>query len=94
MDVLKVPHHGSETANTIPFIEKTNPDYAIISASTTHHLPKDTVVHRYESLDRVILRTDFNHANNQDHILCMKDVGRELECNYESVLVEGGPVDQ
>ena len=74
-DVLKVPHHGSETANTIPFIEKTNPQFAIISASTTHHLPKETVVHRYESPTRVILRTDDHHPNNEDHILCIKRGG-------------------
>jgi len=87
-DVLKVPHHGSETANTIPFIEKTNPQFAIISASTTHHLPKETVVHRYESPTRVILRTDDHHPNNEDHILCIKEVGVALDCNYETVFME------
>jgi len=87
-DILKVPHHGSETANTIPFIQKTNPQFVIISASTTHHLPKETVVHRYESPTRVILRTDHQRTNNDDHILCKKQVGVPLDCNYESTFIE------
>ena len=90
VDVLKVPHHGSETASTVPLIEKTNPRFAIISASTSHHLPRDAVVRRYESRGRVILRTDDNHANNQDHIVCLKNLGQDLECNFETVLAEGG----
>jgi beta-lactamase superfamily II metal-dependent hydrolase len=94
VDVLKVPHHGSETASTIPFIAKTNPSYAIISASTTHRLPKETTVHRYEAPNRAILRTDINHENHRDHILCIKEVSRALECNFESVFEEGGPLDQ
>lgn len=88
VDVLKVPHHGSETASTVPFIEKTEPQFVIISASTSHHLPKDTVVHRYESPTRVILRTDDHHPNNEDHILCIKTVGQPLNCNYETVFIE------
>jgi hypothetical protein len=88
VDVLKVPHHGSETASTIPFIQKVNPQFAIISASTIHHLPKDTVVHRYETPTRVILRTDDHHENNQDHILCLKEVNVPLDCNFESVFTE------
>ena len=83
-----MPHHGSETASTTQFIEKTDPQFAIISASTTNHLPKESVVHRYESLTRVILRTDDHHENNFDHILCVKVPSVALDCNYESVFVE------
>ena len=60
----------------------------IVSASTSHHLPKETVVHRYESPTRVILRTDDHHPNNEDHILCIKTVAMPLDCNYESVFIE------
>ena len=87
-DVLKVPHHGSETASTEPFIRKVNPEYAIISASTSHHLPKDTVVERYEDGDRLILRTDQDQRLNNDHVLCMKEVGAPLSCDYEATLNE------
>jgi competence protein ComEC len=81
-DVLKVPHHGSETASTEPFIRKVNPEFAVISASTTHDLPRQSVVDRYEDGDRLILRTDKDGAFNNDHILCVKAVGVPLECNY------------
>jgi beta-lactamase superfamily II metal-dependent hydrolase len=87
-DVLKVPHHGSETASTQEFINKVDPAFAIISASTQHHLPRDTVVHRYENPLRVILRTDVIPAANTDHILCFRQDNGKLDCNYERVLVE------
>ena len=85
-DVLKVPHHGSETASTIPFIKSIDPHIVIISASTQHGLPKQTVVDRYELSGAVILSTDRNPANNNDHIVCVKEVGTALECKYESDL--------
>jgi beta-lactamase superfamily II metal-dependent hydrolase len=92
VDVLKAPHHGSETASSTPFIAATNPRFAVFSASTSHHLPKETVVHRYEAPGRVILTTDDHHKSNEDHIVCIKNVGEELDCNYESVLAEGGVI--
>lgn len=84
-----MPHHGSETASTIPFIVKTNPEFVIISGSTSHHLPKESVVHRYEGPNRVILRTDDDHQSGVDHIICSKSVTQPLDCNYLSVLIEG-----
>jgi beta-lactamase superfamily II metal-dependent hydrolase len=39
-DVLKVPHHGSETASTDAFINAVNPRFVFFSASTLHNLPK------------------------------------------------------
>jgi beta-lactamase superfamily II metal-dependent hydrolase len=39
-DVTKVPHHGSETANTQQFINAVNPRFVVISASNIHHLPR------------------------------------------------------
>ncbi len=69
-DVLKVPHHGSETASTQAFINAVAPRFAIISASTKHHLPRETVVERYVDGSRVVLRTDQNSANDTDHITC------------------------
>lgn len=48
-------------------------------------LPKDTVVDRYKSPDRVILRTDANRENNKDHIICGRMEG-EVNCNYADVL--------
>jgi competence protein ComEC len=63
--ILQAPHHGSETANTQAFIDAVNPDFVIISASTNHHLPKDTVIERYRHGERVILRTDVNREKDR-----------------------------
>lgn len=71
-DVLKVPHHGSETASTQAFINAVDPQFVIISASTKHHLPKQTVVGRYRNGQRVILQTDANRESNRDHIICFR----------------------
>lgn len=81
-EVLKVPHHGSETASTQDFIDAVNPALAIISASTTHHLPRDSVLLRYAHPTRVILRTDRNHAKGQDHITCRPFLTGEIRCEY------------
>lgn len=81
-DVLKVPHHGSETASTQRFIDAVNPDYVLISASTNHNLPRPTVLDRYTSQNRIILRTDVDRARGNDHILCTKSTGQALNCNY------------
>lgn len=86
-DVLKVPHHGSETASTIPFINAVNPRFVVISSSTIHHLPRSTVVDRYENPQRVILRTDIQPASNNDHILCVTSPA--LDCNFKTVF-DGG----
>lgn len=85
-DVLKVPHHGSETASTQAFINAVNPRFVIISASTKHHLPRPTTIHRYENNQRVILRTDQNRENNRDHIICFRDEVGTVSCNYKDVI--------
>jgi len=89
-DVLKVPHHGSETASTQAFIDAVDPKFVIISASTKHHLPKDTVVHRYENAQRVILQTDAHRENDQDHIVCSGSGPGQVDCNFRDVLDDGG----
>ncbi len=85
-DLLKVPHHGSETASTREFIDAVDPRYAIISASTVHHLPRPTVVNRYENSDRIVLRTDANRERNRDHIYCQSTTPGSINCNYLDVL--------
>lgn len=86
-DVLKVPHHGSETASTQRFIDAVNPDYVLISASTNHNLPRPTVLDRYTSQSRIILRTDVDRARGNDHILCTKSTGQALNCNYRDQFI-------
>ena len=46
------------------------------------------MVHRYVAAHRTILRTDDRAVFNNDHIICWKDVGQPLDCNYEQVILE------
>jgi beta-lactamase superfamily II metal-dependent hydrolase len=84
-DVLKVPHHGSETASTSAFVRKCT-RFAIISASTSHHLPRPTTLERYKAPTTVILKTDQDRKSDNDHIVCFFTAGPELDCNYAELL--------
>jgi competence protein ComEC len=48
-DLLKVPHHGSKTSSTYPFLDKVNPTYAVISVGVRSRFghPHPDVVNRY-----------------------------------------------
>ena len=81
-DVLKVGHHGSETASTDAFIAAVKPKFAIISASTPHHLPDPTVVRRYEDAGAIVLRTDRSRQREDDPIICVGTGAGEIDCNY------------
>lgn len=81
-DVLKVPHHGSETASTDAFIAAVRPRFAIISASTSHHLPDPTVVRRYQDAGAIVLETDRSRQREDDPILCVGSGAGTIECNY------------
>jgi beta-lactamase superfamily II metal-dependent hydrolase len=87
-DILKVSHHGSESAGTEAFIAKVDPLFVILSASMRHHLPKESVVERYRLNNRILLRTDEDPANDVDHIICSKPARGEVDCNYKQVLEE------
>ncbi len=82
-DILKAPHHGSETASTQAFIDKVNPKYVIISASTRYNLPRATVIDRYKAPTRTIFRTDESRAKNNDHIFCSSSSYGQVKCNYK-----------
>jgi competence protein ComEC len=62
--VIKVPHHGSLTSSTGPFLEKVRPRIALISAAGRglFKLPNPRVVERYRDLGCQIYRTDQHGA--------------------------------
>ena len=59
-EILKVPHHGSQSSSTLPFLEAVSPQVAI--ASLGHHnrfrFPAPKVVDRYKRRGVELLRTD------------------------------------
>lgn len=65
-DILKVAHHGSLTSTSVEFLEKVNPNYAIISADKNDHnnydLPKQEILNRLKEFmpEKNIFRTDLN----------------------------------
>ena len=63
VDVLKVPHHGSNGSSSLPFLEATSPVWAVITAGVPHGHPHRGVLNRLGragiKLDaKKILRTD------------------------------------
>jgi competence protein ComEC len=60
VDVLKVPHHGSKTSSTEPFLDLVRPAFAVVSAGFENqfHNPHPDVVKRLEDRHAVVLRTD------------------------------------
>ena len=59
-EVLKVPHHGSRTSSTAPFIAAVQPKFALFSLGIRNRygFPDAGVVARYQKRGCVILRTD------------------------------------
>lgn len=61
-DVLKVGHHGSETATGDSFLKKVNPVFALISVgkNNSYGLPDSSVLKKLEKAGCTIYRTDEN----------------------------------
>lgn len=58
--ILQIPHHGSLTSSTVPFIDAVHPRFGIISGrgSARRNLPHPEIVKRYEERGVTLLRTD------------------------------------
>jgi competence protein ComEC len=63
-DIMKVPHHGSSSSSSPPFLDSVKPTYAILSVGERNigRLPHPDVLKRYEQLGSRILRTDKHGA--------------------------------
>jgi len=63
-NVLKVPHHGSNSSSTLNFLKLVNPKYAIISVGEFNKFnhPSPKVLDRLRSLQIQTIRTDVNGA--------------------------------
>lgn len=63
-DFLKVPHHGSKTSSTEPFLAAIRPRFAAVSvgAGNAYGHPSESVVERYAEDGVRLLRTDRDGA--------------------------------
>jgi len=63
-DVLLVPHHGSRSSSSQPFLAKVQPDVAVISAGWKNRFrfPHARVLNAYENIGCRLFRTDRNGA--------------------------------
>lgn len=63
-DLLKSPHHGSNTSNTINFLKETSPKYSVISVGKWNRFghPSEFVLQRFRDLGIQSIRTDKNGA--------------------------------
>lgn len=60
IDIIKVPHHGSNTSSAEELLNKIKPEIAIISVGRSNFYghPKKEIIDRYEGLGSKIYRTD------------------------------------
>jgi competence protein ComEC len=63
-DVLVVPHHGSKTSSTQPFVDRVQPKVTVFTVGYRNRFghPKADVVERYRALDSTIYRSDTDGA--------------------------------
>ena len=66
--VVKMPHHGSLTSSTVPFVEALHPAVAVVSAGRANHFghPVPEVLERYRAAGAEIFRTDQDGAVTVD----------------------------
>ena len=59
-DFLKIPHHGSKTSSTEPFLDAVAPRVAVISVGegNSYGLPNAETVERYHAKSIQLLQTD------------------------------------
>jgi len=62
VDVIKVPHHGSDTSSSLDFIKSVSSKYAIISVGldNIYNLPSNEIINRWENFGNEVYRTDKN----------------------------------
>ena len=63
-DLIKVPHHGSKSSSSEPFLSRTRPAIGVVTVGSRnrYHHPSPEVVERYGSAGTRLFRTDTDGA--------------------------------
>lgn len=59
-DVIRISHHGSDTASSRPFLEAVGAQYAVISCSERYENPDPVIMERLLTLRAIPLCTDYS----------------------------------
>jgi competence protein ComEC len=80
-DVLLIPHHGSLTSSTEPFLDAVQPKLALINAGYRNRFghPREAVLSRYAQREISIHRTDWHGAITMDSQDSFTAVHRERD---------------
>ncbi|MCJ7552868.1 MAG: hypothetical protein MUO34_03190, partial [Ignavibacteriaceae bacterium] len=75
VDILKVPHHGSKTSSTKPFLDLVSPKISVISVGIKNKFnhPSQDIIERLEDYNTRIYRTDLVGA------ILMRSNGKNIE---------------
>jgi len=89
--IIKIPHHGSETSSTTPFIKAVGAKEGIICAGNRHGLPDETVMKRYEDNACRIWRTDrmdqgkTGSESHGDDTIIISSNGIDYDIQYKNI---------
>jgi competence protein ComEC len=63
-DLIKVPHHGSKSSSSAPFLSRTRPAIGIVTVGIRNRYrhPSPEVVERYDAAGTRLFRTDLDGA--------------------------------
>lgn len=84
-NVLKVAHHGSKYSSNSTFLNKVNPQYAIVSvgANNSYNHPDDIVLERLKKMNTQIYRTD------ESGTIIFKTDGKNIDISTEKTDTNG-----
>lgn len=82
VDVLKVAHHGSDSASPVLYLKTVSPKYALISCGidNSYGHPNKNVIRRLEKYSEHILRTD------ESGTITIRSDGEKLESETEHII--------
>ena len=81
-DVIKIPHHGSDSSSPILFLKNTESEFALISVGreNSYGHPTNNVIRRLEKFDSKVLRTD------KDGTVTIFGDGKDLKYECEQII--------